>query len=68
LIGSTENGGADPRCRGYRAMQFNLVVATNEGAVWFWEDMGFYVVVTVPGGFNRKELGHVDSLIMYQQL
>ena len=68
MIGSTENGGANPRRRGYRAMQFSLVVATNEGAVWLWEDMGFYVMVTVPGGFNRKELGLVDALIMYQQL
>ena len=49
-------------------MQFSLVGATNEGAVWLWEDMGFYVMVTVPGGFNRKELGHVDALITYQQL
>jgi hypothetical protein len=49
-------------------MQFNLVVATNEGAVRLWEDMGFDVIGTVPGGFNHKELGHVGALIMYQKL
>ena len=58
----------EARRRGYRAMQFNLVVATNEGAVRLWEDMGFDVIGTVPGGFNHKELGHVGALIMYQKL
>jgi len=26
---------------GYRAVQYNLVVATNEGAVRLWKSMGF---------------------------
>jgi len=30
--------------------------------------MGFYVIGTVPGGFNCKELGQADALIMYQEL
>ena len=58
----------EARRRGFRAMQFNLVVATNEGAVRLWKDMGFAVIGVVPGAFNHKELGYVDALIMYQEL
>ena len=49
-------------------MQFNLVVATNEGAVRSWKDMGFAVVGTVPGAFNHRDLGYVDAFILYQKL
>ena len=58
----------EARRRGFRSMQFNLVVMTNEGAVRLWKEMGFAVVGTVPGSFNHKELGYVDALIMYQEL
>ena len=58
----------EARRRGFRAMQYNLVVVTNEGAVRLWKEMGFAVVGTVPGGFNHKELGYVDAQIMYQEL
>ena len=58
----------EARRLGFRAMQFNLVVATNEGAVRLWKDMGFAVIGTVPGAFNHREHGYVDALIMYQEL
>ena len=58
----------EARRRGFRSMQFNLVVATNEGAVALWKDMGFAVIGTVPGGFNHREHGYVDALIMFQDL
>ena len=35
-----EHAIAEARERGYRAMQFNLVVATNEGAVALWRSLG----------------------------
>lgn len=57
----------EARRRGFRAMQFNLVVSTNEGAVALWKDMGFTVIGTVPGGFNHRDHGYVDALIMYQE-
>ncbi|NKB20963.1 MAG: GNAT family N-acetyltransferase [Alphaproteobacteria bacterium] len=56
------------RALGYRAMQFNLVVSTNENAVGLWQALGFEVIGTVPEGFNHATLGYVDALIMYQQL
>jgi len=56
------------RARGFRAMQFNFVVATNERAVRLWEGMGFSIVGRLPGAFFHPRLGYVDALVMYQQL
>ena len=53
---------------GYRAMQFNLVVATNEVAVDLWQKLGFQVVGRVPRAFNHKTHGFVDALVMYKWL
>jgi ribosomal protein S18 acetylase RimI-like enzyme len=36
------------RLRGYRAMQFNFVVSTNERAVRLWQSWGFEVVGRLP--------------------
>ena len=53
---------------GFRAMQFNLVVSTNERAVRLWEHLGFAVVGTLPGAFRHQHLGFVDALVFYKQL
>lgn len=53
---------------GYRAMQFNLVVATNEASVHLWKKLGFDVVGALPGAFNHKDLGYVDAYVMYKVL
>jgi ribosomal protein S18 acetylase RimI-like enzyme len=53
---------------GFRAMQFNLVVATNTRAIRLWERLGFAVVGTLPGAFHHKELGYVDALVMFKTL
>lgn len=37
--------------KGFTGLQFNAVVASNEGAVHLYEDLGFTRVGTVPGGF-----------------
>ncbi len=54
--------------RGYRAMQFNAVVATNEPAVRLWTSLGFRIVGTLPGAFHHRTLGFVDLLVMYRSL
>jgi ribosomal protein S18 acetylase RimI-like enzyme len=54
--------------RGFRAMQFNLVVSTNERAVRLWQKLGFAVVGRLPGAFRHQRLGYVDALVMYKQL
>ncbi|MBV1689643.1 GNAT family N-acetyltransferase [Novosphingobium sp. G106] len=56
------------RARGFRAMQFNFVVSTNERAVRLWQSLGFAVVGTLPGAFAHPVLGEVDALVMYRRL
>ena|SRR5688572_25981291 len=56
------------RERGFRAMQFNFVVATNVRAVKLWERLGFAVVGRLPGAFHHRDLGYVDALVMYKSL
>jgi ribosomal protein S18 acetylase RimI-like enzyme len=54
--------------QGFRAMQFNFVVSTNERAVRLWERLGFVVVGRLPGAFRHRVLGYVDALVMYKTL
>ena len=54
--------------RGYRAMQYNLVVSTNEGAVRLWNKLGFEIVGTLPGAFRHPVEGYVDAYVMYKEL
>jgi ribosomal protein S18 acetylase RimI-like enzyme len=54
--------------RGFRAMQYNLVVSTNEGAVRLWKRHGFQVIGTLPKAFRHPQLGFVDAFVMYKQL
>jgi ribosomal protein S18 acetylase RimI-like enzyme len=53
---------------GFRAMQFNFVVATNERAVRLWERLGFAVVGRLPGAFRHPRRGLVDALVMFKTL
>ena len=56
------------RAAGFRAMQFNFVVSTNERAVRLWRSMGFEVVGRLPGAFDHPGLGYVDVLVMHRAL
>jgi ribosomal protein S18 acetylase RimI-like enzyme len=53
---------------GFRAMQFNFVVATNTGAVRLWQKMGFEIVGKLPGVFQHPKLGFVDAFVMFKNL
>lgn len=53
---------------GYKAMQFNQVVETNEGAVRLWQRLGFEIVGTVPKSFQHPEHGYVGAHVMYKWL
>lgn len=53
---------------GFKAMQYNLVAATNVFAIELWKDMGFEIIGTLPKAFNHKTKGLVDAHIMYQLL
>lgn len=58
----------EARQRGFTAMQFNSVVATNASAIRLWESLGFDVVGRVPDAFRHEQLGLTDLLIMYRRL
>lgn len=53
---------------GYRAMQFNFVIASNEAAVHLWSKLGFETVGRLPGAFMHPTLGETDALVMYRKL
>lgn len=53
---------------GFRAIQFNFVVSTNERAVNLWLKLGFEVVGRLPGAFNHPRFGFVDALVMFRRL
>ena len=53
---------------GFLAMQFNLVVSTNERAVRLWKKLGFQIVGTLPKAFNHAQCGLVDAYVMYRFL
>jgi ribosomal protein S18 acetylase RimI-like enzyme len=56
------------RARGFKAMQFNFVISTNERAIRLWNSFGFEVVGRLPGAFRHPTLGFVDALVMYRSL
>jgi L-amino acid N-acyltransferase YncA len=58
----------EARRRGYRAMQFNFVVSTNESAVHLWRQLGFNIVGTLPGAFRHAQKGFVDAYVMFRSL
>ena len=53
---------------GYKAMQFNLVVSTNRGAIRLWEKLGFETVGRLPKAFMHSSECLVDALVMYKWL
>ncbi|HJS60099.1 MAG TPA: GNAT family N-acetyltransferase [Vicinamibacteria bacterium] len=56
------------RSAGFAAMQFNLVVSTNERAIALWKALGFSIVGTLPKVFQHKRLGPVDAYVMHRFL
>jgi L-amino acid N-acyltransferase YncA len=56
------------RNRGYRAMQFNFVVSTNERAVRLWQSLGFEIIGRLPEAFLHPTAGYTDAYVMYRSL
>ena len=63
-----EHSQAIARELGYKAMQFNFVAASNEGAVRLWSRLGFEIVGRLPKAFLHPTQGLVDALVMYKWL
>jgi ribosomal protein S18 acetylase RimI-like enzyme len=56
------------RARGFRAMQFNFVVGSNERAVALWQSFGFEIVGRLAQAFEHPRHGLVDAVVMYRML
>ena len=56
------------RERGFRAMQFNFVISTNDRAVRLWQSFGFEIVGRLPGAFQHPTQGYVDAYVLYCNL
>jgi L-amino acid N-acyltransferase YncA len=63
-----EHSLSEARRLGYRGMQFNFVVSTNQSAVRLWERLGFKIVGRLPGAFRHRTQGFVDAFVMYRSL
>ena len=58
----------EARRLGYRAMQYNLVVSTNKGAIRLWTEMGFETIGKLPEAFRLASGDYVDALVMSRRL
>ena len=58
----------EARRLGYRAMQFNFVISTNESAVRLWQRLGFRIVGILPDAFRHSKKGLVDAYVMFRSL
>ena len=58
----------EAQLEGFLAMQYNLVVSTNQVAVRVWQKAGFSIIGTIPKAFNHPQEGLVDAYIMYKEL
>jgi L-amino acid N-acyltransferase YncA len=56
------------RDAGFRAIQFNAVVETNEAAVRLWQSLGFRIIGTVPEAFDSRAHGLVGLHVMHLRL
>ena len=54
--------------RGFRAMQFNFVVSTNDRAVRLWQRFNFDIVGRLSDAFLHPVHGYVDAYVMYRKL
>jgi L-amino acid N-acyltransferase YncA len=53
---------------GFKALQFNFVVKSNEKAVCLWQSLGFEIIGEIPEAFQHTTLGLVNAYIMYKTL
>lgn len=63
-----EHSLAEARRLGFRAMQFNFVVSTNESAIHLWKELGFEIVGKLPAAFRHPQKGYVDVYVMFRSL
>ena len=58
----------EAKLQGYRAMQFNFVLASNQRALAIWQRNGFATIGRIPQAFLHPKQGYVDALILHRSL
>jgi GNAT superfamily N-acetyltransferase len=56
------------RAEGFKGIQFNAVVESNQAAVHLWQSLGYEIVGTAPASFDHPEDGLVGLHLMFQHL
>jgi ribosomal protein S18 acetylase RimI-like enzyme len=56
------------KSQGFRAMQFNFVVSSNERAVRLWKSFGFEIIGRLPEAFRHPSGNYADAYVMYRLL
>jgi ribosomal protein S18 acetylase RimI-like enzyme len=58
----------EARRLGFKSIQFNFVVKSNEVAVKLWQKVGFEIIGEIPDAFDHKTNGLTNAYIMYRKL
>ncbi|MEM6713655.1 MAG: GNAT family N-acetyltransferase [Cyanobacteria bacterium P01_D01_bin.6] len=56
------------RDRGYRAVMYNLVFATNVPSLQLWQSLGFQEIGRIPEGVCLPDGQYVDAVMLYRSL
>lgn len=59
---------AEAKRLGFHAIQFNMVVETNEISINLWKSLGFEIIGRIPDAYQHAEKGLVGAYIMYKKL
>lgn len=58
----------EARRLGFKSIQFNFVVKSNEVAVKLWQSVGFEIIGEIPDAFNHAKNGLTNAYIMFRKL
>ena len=58
----------EARKLGYKSMQFNFVLKSNEHAVKLWQKLGFEIVGELPEVFNHPQNGLTNAYVMWRRI
>lgn len=54
--------------RGYQAVMYNLVFASNVPSLKLWESLGFQTIGRIPAAAKVSDGQYVDAVMLYKSL